>query len=78
MHCRWLLGFVALFLSVIAVYANYPQDAPEMSQYFPAYGGGWQADYEWSPENTRIKKWASQLRFGKRGGQGWASQVRFG
>uniref|UniRef100_A0AC34R8M9 Uncharacterized protein n=1 Tax=Panagrolaimus sp. JU765 TaxID=591449 RepID=A0AC34R8M9_9BILA len=78
---RYLLCLV-LGLLVIFVTAYQSDDSEDkiqfvkrLPEYDPAYipAGLWDLD-----EGVRLKKWASQLRFGKRSGSSWASQVRFG
>ncbi|KAI1702905.1 hypothetical protein DdX_15239 [Ditylenchus destructor] len=52
----------------------------EIDDYMAPYVDAYAVDNgSWQPESLRLKKWASQLRFGKRAASnGWASQVRFG
>ncbi|KAI1708928.1 hypothetical protein Ddc_14134 [Ditylenchus destructor] len=73
-----------LFLCVI-LFVNIGCDAAslsmrEMDDYMAPYVDAYAVDNgSFQPESLRLKKWASQLRFGKRAANnGWASQVRFG
>ncbi|KAL7076295.1 hypothetical protein ACQ4LE_004726 [Meloidogyne hapla] len=47
------------------------------------YAIGWSPENEWTMDPLRLKKWSTQLRYGKRAVSAfrrspWSSQVRFG
>ncbi|KAF7632724.1 hypothetical protein Mgra_00007865 [Meloidogyne graminicola] len=47
------------------------------------YAIGWSPENEWTMDPLRLKKWSTQLRYGKRAASAfrrspWSSQVRFG
>ncbi|CAD5234438.1 unnamed protein product [Bursaphelenchus xylophilus] len=69
---------VLLSILLVVISASVESDEPEEYFYIPNPYPSWGVQYpSHAEEPHRMKKWASSLRFGKRG-PGWASQVRFG
>uniref|UniRef100_A0A915CX66 Uncharacterized protein n=1 Tax=Ditylenchus dipsaci TaxID=166011 RepID=A0A915CX66_9BILA len=79
----WQSMFMIAFIFAVIVCVNVTEAALSMEDDYNGKIDSYMAPYvdamheDWQPESLRLKKWASQLRFGKRG-NGWASQVRFG
>uniref|UniRef100_A0A914BZN0 Uncharacterized protein n=1 Tax=Acrobeloides nanus TaxID=290746 RepID=A0A914BZN0_9BILA len=85
MLIRIFLCMLTIMISVASVYENNNNaenhNLEDKFHSFYPYSrfSSYIAQPEVDSNNLRLKKWATQLRYGKRGGpSGWASQVRFG
>ncbi|CAD5229359.1 unnamed protein product [Bursaphelenchus okinawaensis] len=67
-----LCVLLSIVMAVISVSVEEPEEYMFIANPYPSWPLQDQGE---APH--RMKKWASSLRFGKRG-PGWASQVRFG
>nr|CAD2197301.1 unnamed protein product [Meloidogyne enterolobii] len=60
-----------------------PLNVETLDNIVSPYAIGWSPENEWTMDPIRLKKWSTQLRYGKRAVSAfrrspWSSQVRFG
>ncbi|KAI6191306.1 hypothetical protein M3Y97_00214300 [Aphelenchoides bicaudatus] len=76
---RLYLQFFAFLFGVLAVYASVEPLTEGEDFYVFAQPADFYTDNGWAyGPDSRAKRYASSLRFGKRAQKGWSSSLRFG
>ncbi|KAE9550397.1 hypothetical protein FO519_006386 [Halicephalobus sp. NKZ332] len=73
---RYLLCFILGYVVFVAAAYQASSEEYQYVKRLPEYDPQYYPSSLWELDNAvRLKKWASQLRFGKRSGNSWASQI---